>query len=69
MRYLAVALIRFYQSRLRAYHNRQCIYNPSCSEYACLAIQKYGFLKGLHYGRCRIKRCNGAMYEGGEDWP
>lgn len=69
MTLLAVWLIRFYQKHLRGFHNRECIYRPSCSNYAILAIEKYGAVKGIRYGWLRIKRCNGALYQGGADFP
>ncbi len=69
MRRLSIAVIRFYQAHLRQLHNRECIYVPSCSDYAIQAIEKYGALKGIYYAYLRIRRCNGAMYAGGEDYP
>jgi putative membrane protein insertion efficiency factor len=67
MKLVAIKLIKFYQSHLRRYHNRQCIYTPTCSNYTIEAIEKYGFILGLRYGYLRIKRCNGALFKGGED--
>jgi putative membrane protein insertion efficiency factor len=69
MRRAALGLIRFYQRHLRRFHNRVCIYRPSCSEYAILCIERYGMIAGIRYAYLRIKRCNGALYAGGEDWP
>jgi putative membrane protein insertion efficiency factor len=66
---LGVAAIRFYQRHLRGMHNRACIYTPSCSEYAILCIERYGLRRGIEYTVRRIRRCNGALYAGGEDWP
>lgn len=69
MKALGIFAIRFYQRHLRHLHNRQCIYTPSCSAYGILALEKYGFLKGSRYTYYRIKRCNGALFKGGEDFP
>jgi putative membrane protein insertion efficiency factor len=69
MKFLAIMAVKFYQRYLRKLHNRQCIYTPSCSNYAILAIEKYGIVKGCSYGYMRIKRCNGALYQGGNDEP
>lgn len=69
MKALCLAMIRFYQQHLRQLHNRQCIYTPSCSNYTMMAIEKYGVIKGIRYGYLRIKRCNGALFAGGEDYP
>ncbi|MFZ1640292.1 MAG: membrane protein insertion efficiency factor YidD [Candidatus Contendobacter sp.] len=69
MKIIAIWLIRFYQRYLRHLHNRECIYVPSCSNYTIAAIQKYGVNRGIYYGYKRIKRCNGALYQGGHDPP
>jgi conserved hypothetical protein YidD len=69
MRQLGILAIRFYQRHLRQLHNRRCIYTPSCSEYGILALNKYGFIRGCWYTYLRIKRCNGALYRGGVDYP
>lgn len=69
MKFIAISVIRFYQKRLRHLHNRSCIYTPSCSNYGIQAIEKYGAIKGCYYTYLRIKRCNGALYQGGIDYP
>ncbi|PJZ57229.1 membrane protein insertion efficiency factor YidD [Leptospira barantonii] len=69
MRYLGILGIKFYQRYMRSLHNRECIYNPSCSNYGILSIEKYGLIKGSYYTYLRIKRCNGALYTGGDDFP
>ena len=69
MKWLAISLIHFYQRHLRHWHNRECIYTPSCSNYAIGAIKKHGAVCGCYYGYLRIKRCNGALYKGGLDLP
>lgn len=35
-----------------------CIYTPTCSEYATVAIGKYGLIKGSFLGLKRFLRCN-----------
>jgi putative membrane protein insertion efficiency factor len=69
MRWLGIAAIRYYQRHLRHMHNRVCIYTPSCSEYTILCIRKHGLFRGIRYGQLRIRRCNGALFAGGDDWP
>ncbi|WP_420029587.1 membrane protein insertion efficiency factor YidD [Moellerella wisconsensis] len=44
-----------------------CRYNPTCSEYAILAIQKYGVFKGWSMTIKRIKKCKPPF--GGNDFP
>ena len=41
-------------------------YYPSCSEYAKLAIEKYGCIKGIFLGIKRIIKCN-PFSKGGYD--
>ncbi|MDP3725750.1 MAG: membrane protein insertion efficiency factor YidD [bacterium] len=35
-----------------------CIFYPSCSEYAKISIEKYGFLRGIIKSAKRITRCH-----------
>jgi putative component of membrane protein insertase Oxa1/YidC/SpoIIIJ protein YidD len=44
-----------------------CLFEPSCSEYMRLAIEKYGLRKGFAKGIGRIRRCKPP--NGGVDWP
>ncbi|MBS1704592.1 MAG: membrane protein insertion efficiency factor YidD [Armatimonadetes bacterium] len=54
---LALYLIHLYQKRPRLGPSC-CRYSPTCSEYAALAIEKYGLLKGVWLGLKRIARCH-----------
>jgi len=59
--------IRLYQKAIsRNYKVRQCRYNPSCSDYAFIALTRYGLRKGISLTRQRIARCN-PDNEGGCD--
>ncbi len=69
MKFIIIKLIQFYQNHLRKFHNRECIYTPTCSHYMIQAINKYGVVKGIYFGLLRIRRCNGALYQGCEDYP
>jgi len=69
LRRIALALLKFYQRHLRRFHNKECIYTPSCSDYGVLAIGKFGVVRGGYITVLRIKRCNGALYQGGVDYP
>lgn len=44
----------------------KCKYYPTCSEYSCQAVQKYGVFKGLFLSIKRILRCN-PFSKGGYD--
>ncbi len=71
---LVVSLIRFYQRTLSLDHGPMkeryphgfCRFNPSCSEYAIQAIEKYGIIKGGFKACWRILRCN-PFNKGGND--
>lgn len=44
-----------------------CVFEPSCSEYMRISIQKYGVLKGVYNGMNRLSRCH--FPNGGIDNP
>ena len=66
MKWLLLALIRFYQVAISPYRPRCCNYIPTCSQYAKEAIEKYGALKGGWLAFKRIVRCN-PFHKGGYD--
>jgi hypothetical protein len=65
--FVALKMIRWYKNKLSRYAGVECLFTPTCSEYAELAIKKYGFFKGIVMGFKRIKRC--VPGSGGEDYP
>lgn len=66
MRWLALKLIRFYQTFISPWTPPSCIYTPSCSHYGFEAISKYGALKGGWMTAKRIARCH-PFAKGGYD--
>lgn len=58
MRYLLLGLIRFYQYAISPLLPPRCRYSPTCSQYAVLALQKYGVFKGGWLAIKRICRCH-----------
>ena len=44
----------------------QCIYLPTCSDYARIAIERYGWLRGSMLAARRLARCN-PLSKGGLD--
>ncbi|KDN12056.1 MAG: membrane protein insertion efficiency factor YidD [Snodgrassella sp.] len=58
MRYLLLGLIRFYQYAISPLLPPRCRYSPTCSQYAVLALQKYGVFKGSWLAIKRICRCH-----------
>ncbi|MGB9874122.1 MAG: membrane protein insertion efficiency factor YidD, partial [Hydrogenobacter sp.] len=47
MRKAFVLLLRFWQGVISPLYPPSCRYHPTCSEYAILAVEKYGVLKGM----------------------
>jgi uncharacterized protein len=47
-----------YQTVISPVHGRRCVFTPSCSAYARLAIKKYGFIKAYPLITARLLRCN-----------
>ncbi len=49
--------IKLYQLCLSPYLPKTCRYYPTCSEYAIIAMNKYGIIRGLFISVKRILRC------------
>ena len=62
----ALLLIRFYQLVLSPYVPSACRYQPTCSQYAFEAIERFGVVKGIWLAARRILRCTPA-HTGGFD--
>jgi uncharacterized protein len=58
MKRIALALISFYRRAISPMLPPSCRFQPTCSEYAYEAIEKYGILKGGRLAIWRILRCN-----------
>lgn len=63
-----VAGVRCYQIILRPLFPAVCRFQPGCSEYFILAVQKYGPLRGACKGVARLCRCH-PWHPGGYDPP
>lgn len=61
-----VGMIRFYQSAISPLLPAACRFEPSCSQYTLIAIQRFGLVKGSFMGMGRISRCH-PFHEGGYD--
>jgi uncharacterized protein len=66
MRKVAVALIVMYQRVISPMLGPACRYQPTCSEYAREAIERYGVARGGWLGMKRISRCH-PFHKGGYD--
>lgn len=66
MKRLFLLLINFYRSYISPLKPPSCRYIPTCSEYALIAVEKYGALKGGYLAVKRILRCH-PFHKGGYD--
>ncbi|MBX3629082.1 MAG: membrane protein insertion efficiency factor YidD [Nitrosomonas sp.] len=55
---LIIALIKLYQYCISPMLLPSCRFTPTCSQYACEALIKYGFFRGMRLSIWRILRCN-----------
>jgi putative membrane protein insertion efficiency factor len=66
MKYLVIDLIGLYKTLLSPFFPPACRFEPTCSEYARQAVEKYGALRGTWMGVKRILRCQ-PFCKGGYD--
>jgi putative membrane protein insertion efficiency factor len=66
----AIGFYRAHGSSVARHLGAQCRFQPSCSRYAELAVQKYGVTHGLAKAALRVARCNPLTSRVGEvDYP
>jgi putative membrane protein insertion efficiency factor len=68
MKSVLIRTIRLYQTFISPILGNNCRFYPTCSEYAVMALEKYGILKGTLKTIWRILRCN-PLSSGGVDYP
>jgi len=61
-----VGLIKFYRKYISPLKPPTCRFTPTCSEYAMIAIDRYGVKKGGWLAIKRVLRCN-PFFPGGND--
>jgi len=66
VRRVAVVVVRGYQYVISPILGHHCRFYPTCSEYTCQAIERYGIAKGSWLGIKRISRCH-PWHPGGVD--
>ena len=64
---ILVSLIRAYQKFAPSSLRESCRFEPTCSNYMILAIEKYGTIKGFLMGIKRLSKCR--YPNGGVDYP
>ncbi|MBM3256047.1 MAG: membrane protein insertion efficiency factor YidD [Candidatus Moranbacteria bacterium] len=73
----AIALLIVYQKTISPDNSfwskrmgfRICRFHPTCSQYAILALRKYGFLKGTWLAAKRLSKCHPGNIGGNDPLP
>lgn len=66
MQKLLLLLIRFYQLAISPHFSRHCRFTPTCSQYAYIAITRFGVIKGTYLAVRRLLKCH-PFHAGGYD--
>lgn len=67
MKKILIFLVHIYQRFSPDSIRMKCRFEPSCSQYMIMALEKYGVLKGLKLGLKRLRKCK--IGNGGFDFP
>lgn len=63
---LAISFVKLYQKLLSPLLGNNCRFQPTCSNYAIEAINRFGVLKGCWLAAKRIIKCH-PLNAGGDD--
>lgn len=66
---LVLLLLRGYQRYISPMTPQTCRYYPSCSQYAVIAVQRHGVLRGGRLAAWRLLRCHPWTPGGVDDVP
>ena len=66
MKYILIQLIRGYRLLISPLFPPTCRFQPTCSNYALTAIERFGVIKGSIMAVTRILRCH-PFHPGGYD--
>lgn len=66
MRFMLIAIIRFYKYFISPLLGNSCRFYPSCSSYSLEALQLHGAIIGSYLTLKRLLRCH-PFHEGGID--
>ena len=68
---IIISSVKIYQRIAPRKIRLKCRFEPSCSQYMILAVEKYGVIKGVCKGIKRLSKCNdrGDGLRGGFDYP
>ncbi len=63
---LAKSVICAYQKLLSPFFKPSCRFQPTCSQYALEALDRFGLMKGMTLSLTRLFRCN-PLFNSGYD--
>ncbi|MGZ5026311.1 MAG: membrane protein insertion efficiency factor YidD [Methylobacter sp.] len=66
MRFILIAIIRFYKYFISPLLGNRCRFYPSCSSYSLEALQLHGAIIGSYLTLKRLSKCH-PFHEGGID--
>lgn len=66
MKFLVLDILSVYKMAVSPFLPPACRFEPTCSEYASQAVEKYGSVRGTWLGLKRILRCQ-PFCKGGHD--
>jgi putative membrane protein insertion efficiency factor len=66
MKFLVIDILGIYKAMVSPFLPPACRFEPTCSQYARDAVEKYGAIKGSWMAVKRILRCQ-PFCEGGHD--
>jgi putative membrane protein insertion efficiency factor len=66
MKFLVIDILGIYKAMVSPFLPPACRFEPTCSQYARDAVEKYGAIKGSWMAAKRILRCQ-PFCEGGHD--
>ena len=58
MKLVVLRALRFYKAAISPYMPGVCRYQPTCSEYAAEAIDRFGLVRGIFMAARRLGRCH-----------
>ena len=63
---ICLSLIAWYRYWVSPFLPPACRFEPTCSEYACQAINRFGLIRGIGLSLCRLLKCH-PFHPGGFD--